>query len=107
MTTQYSQLPGQLSLAFRRGDEFGTVVDFDVSLASHTVSSEIHSLVTGASVLSFTTTLVDAAAGRANIALTETQTASLPAGTYGWRLEWVAPGEVKRTALSGFVEVVA
>jgi hypothetical protein len=96
-----------LSLAFRRGDEFGTIVDFDVSLSSHTVSSEIHSLVTGGSVLPFTTTLVDAAAGRVNIALTEMQTASLPAGTYGWRLEWVAPGEVKRTALSGFVEVVA
>jgi hypothetical protein len=37
--------------------------------------------------------------------MTEAQTEALQPGTYSWRLEWIAPGDVKRTALSGFVEV--
>jgi hypothetical protein len=104
----YKQTPGQMNLVFRQGDEIGTVVDFDgVSLSGHTVSAAVSSLVTGQEVLPITTTFVDAAAGRVNVSLTESQTASLPVGTYGWTLEWVAPGSVKRTALSGIVEVTS
>lgn len=101
----YTQLPGSLSLALRAGDEFGTVVDFDTSLSGYTVTSEIVSLVSGQTVTAITTTLADAAAGQVGIAMSETQTAALAAGAYGWRLEWNAPGNVKRTALSGMVEV--
>jgi hypothetical protein len=64
-------------------------------------------LVTGTAVASFVTSVTDAAAGQVNVSLTDTQTAALAAGTYGWRLDWVAPGGVQRTALSGTVEVVA
>jgi len=63
--------------------------------------------VTGTTVMPFSTTITDASAGQVQIALTDTQTASLPAGTYGWQLDWVAPGSVQRTALSGTVEVYA
>jgi hypothetical protein len=28
-------------------------------------------------------------------------------GTYGWQLDWTAPGSIQRTALSGTVEVYA
>lgn len=103
----YSQLPGQLSLAFRRGDELNTTVDFDVSLAGHTATATIYSLVTLADVLAITATITDAGAGKIALSLTEAQTASLAAGSYGWRLEWIAPGSVKRTALAGTVEVVS
>jgi anti-sigma factor RsiW len=98
-----TQLPGSLSLAFRAGDEYGTVIDFDTSLSGYTVSSAIVSLVTGQTVATATTTFVDAAAGSVNVALTEAQTASLAPGTYGWRLEW--DNGAKRTALQGFAEV--
>jgi hypothetical protein len=101
----YSQLPGQMGLVFRRGDEFGSVVDFDISLSGYTVSSVITSLVTGEDVMPITTTFANAGAGQVNVSLAETQTASLAAGSYGWRLEWDSPGGVRRTALSGVVEV--
>lgn len=102
----YEQLPGDLSLSFRRGDEFGTTVSFDIPLAGYTASASIVSQVSGSTVATFSTT-VDATAGQVAIALTELQTAALPVGTYEWRLVWVQPGNVQRTALQGFVEVVA
>lgn len=102
----YTQLPGSLSLSLRAGDELSSTIDFDTSLAGYTVTSNIVSLVSGQTVTSIATTLVDAAAGQVGIAMTETQTGSLAAGTYGWRLEWIAPGDVKRTALAGMVEVI-
>ncbi len=103
----YSQLPGTMNLAFKRAGDFAALIDFDVSLVSYSVTASITSLVTGASVVSFTTTVADASAGQVNIALTDTQTAALAAGTYGWQLDWTAPGSVQRTALSGTVEVYA
>jgi hypothetical protein len=108
MSSTYSQLPGTMNLAFRRANDFGTVIDFDgTTLVGFSVSASMTSLVTGATVVPFTTSVVDASAGQVNISLTDTQTAALPAGTYGWQLDWTAPGSVQRTALSGTVEVYA
>ena len=107
MSGTYSQLPGVMSLAFKRGNDFATLIDFNLSLTSYSVSATVTSLVTGATVIPFTTTLADAAAGQVSVSLTDTQTASLAAGTYGWQLDWTAPGSVQRTALSGTLEVYA
>lgn len=107
MGNTYTQLPGSLNLAFRRGDQFGTQVDFDVSLSGAAVSSSIVSTVTGASVVSFTTTLDDAAAGKVGISLTENQTLGLAVGTYNWIMVVTQPGDVQRTFLTGIVEVRA
>lgn len=96
-----------MNLAFRRGDEFGATVDFDIALTSYSVTAEITSVVTGATVQAITAAVTNESAGVVSLSLTEAQTQSLAAGTYGWRLEWVAPGDVKRTALQGFVEVAA
>lgn len=104
----YEQLPGSLGLSLRKGDELGTTVDFTpTNLTGYTVTSDIISLVTGAVVQPITVAVTNATAGIVNISLTETQTGALPVGTLGWRLEWLAPGDVKRTALSGMVEVKA
>jgi VCBS repeat-containing protein len=104
----YSQLPGTMNLAFKRAGDFATLIDFDgTTLVGYTVTATVTSLVTGASVVPFTTTVTDASAGQVNVALTGTQTAALPTGTYGWQLDWTAPGSVQRTALSGTVEVYA
>jgi hypothetical protein len=96
-----------MNLAFKRAGDFSTLIDFNVSLSSYSVSATVTSLVTGAAVIPFTTTLADAAAGQVSVSLTDTQTASLAAGTYGWQLDWTAPGSVQRTALSGTLEVYA
>jgi hypothetical protein len=102
----YSQLPGQLNLAFRAGDQLGTTIDFDIQLTGHTVSSQIVSLVTGTAVASITASVSNPEAGVVSIAMSETATASLTPGTYRWLLTWDAPGDVRRTALNGFCEVV-
>jgi hypothetical protein len=108
MSSTYNQLPGTMNLAFKRANDFATAIDFDgTTLVGYAVTANVTSLVTGATVVPFTTTVADAAAGQVNIALTDTQTAALPAGTYGWQLDWTAPGSVQRTALSGTVEVYA
>lgn len=103
----YTQLPGSLGLSFRRGDELGTTIDFTpTDLTGYTVTSDIVSLVTGNVVQPVTISISNATAGIVAISLTETQTAALPVGTYGWRLAWDAPGSVRRTALQGTCEVV-
>jgi hypothetical protein len=96
-----------MNLAFKRSGDFSALVDFDVSLVGYTVSASLTSLVSSTVVQAFTASVADAAAGQVAVSLTDTQTAALAAGTYGWQLDWVAPGSVQRTALSGTAEVYA
>ena len=103
----YSVLPGTMNHAFKRAGDFSALIDFDVSLVGYTATASLISLVSGSVVQAFTTTITDASAGQITVSLSDTQTAALAAGTYGWQLDWVAPGSVQRTALSGTVEVVA
>ena len=106
MSTTFTQLPGTMNLAFKRGDDFSTIIDFGgVSLVGYTVTSEVRSLVTGAMVLPITTIITEAAAALVTVSLTDSQTASLAAGTYAWRVDWIAPGGLQRAALNGTVEV--
>jgi hypothetical protein len=101
----YEQLPGELNLAFRRGDEVSTEIDFSpISLTAYTMTASLVSLVSGGTVSSITTTMVDAAAGRLNIGLTDEQTAALPIGTYRWDLT-ASDGTARRSYLTGLVEV--
>lgn len=101
----YEQLPGDLGLSFRRGDEVSTEIDFNpISLTAYTMTASLVSLVSGGTVASITTTMVDAAAGRLNIGLTDEQTAALAVGTYRWVLT-ANDGQAKRTYLTGMVEV--
>ena len=73
-------------------------------MTGYAVTAAILSPVTGAAVVAFTVSFVSAAAGQVNIALTDTQTASLARGTYAWQMAWVESA-VTRTALLGYVEV--
>lgn len=102
-----SNLPGRLSIACRRGDEYGTIVDFSIDVTDYAFASQVYSLSTGATVVAPAVTVVNAASGQINVAMTESQTSALSAGTYGFRIEWLAPGSVKRTALDGFAEITA
>jgi hypothetical protein len=100
----FSQLPGTLNLAWKKGDRFATALDFDLDLTGYTVTSSIVSLVTGSDVVSFNVNVTNPGAGQVTIDLTETQSA-LPVGTYGWELHWGSDAHPFRTPVAGIVEV--
>lgn len=101
----YSQTPGSLNLSFVRNDSFSALVDMSINMTGYTTSAVITSAVTGATVLPFTVTTVSASEGKVNLSLTNTQTASIPRGTYSWTMSWIE-GVAKRTALTGMIEVL-
>jgi len=101
----YDQTPGVLNLSFVRGDDFSTLIDFSIAMTGYTVAASMYSTVSGAEVQAFTVTAANAASGQYNISLTDTQTAALARGTYGWRMTWTE-NNATRTALTGFVEVL-
>ena len=94
-----------MSIAFRRGDNWSTAVDFSVSLSNHTLSAWIESPITGEQLVAIAVTITDAALGQINLSLSQAATGSLEPGSYLWRLVWVGPGNVRRTALEGIAEV--
>jgi hypothetical protein len=98
----FSQLPGTLNLAWKRGDRFAAALDFDLDLTGYTVTSSVVSLVTGESVRSFNVNRTGTS--QITVDLTESQSA-LPAGTYGWELHWVSNAHPFRTPVAGIVEV--
>lgn len=100
----YDQTPGSLNLAFNRGDDFSALVDFSIGMTGYTVSASMTSLVTGGDVQAMTVSFASASAGQVNVSLTDTQTAAMARGTYGWNMKWTE-GSGTRTALTGFVEV--
>lgn len=101
----YSQSPGGLNLSFARNDTFSALIDVSIDLTGYTTSAVITSAVTGSTVVPFTVTSVSASEGKVNLSLTNTQTASMPKGTYSWQMSWVE-GSSHRTALVGLVEVL-
>lgn len=102
----YSQLPGVLNLTVKSGDDFSTVVDFDISLAGYTVSSFVTSLVSGVNVTPIGTTISNAGLGQVTVTMADTETSSLTPGSYGWSLRWVSGTGETRNALGGILEVV-
>ena len=99
------QLPGYLGLAFRRGDDFTTTIDFDFATTGFSWSAQIRSPITGEAVQAITVANTNTATGLVTISLTDEQTEELPAGTWGWTLVGTVGG-LTRTYYSGFVEVV-
>lgn len=99
------QTPGALSMAFRRGDAFSTLLDFSFATTGYTFAAAIYSLVNGATVATPTLSVVSDANGQINCSMTGAATAALAAGSYGVRVEWTAPGNAKRTATDGTLEV--
>lgn len=100
--SSFTQLPARMNVEIRAGDKASTSVDFDVSLAPYTVSSQIMSLVTGQIVSPITTTVTNAANGQVSLSFPT----SLPAGSYGWQMIWTSSDGGRRTALSGVAEYV-
>ena len=101
----YDQTPGNLPLSFVRGDSFSALLDFSIDLTGYTFAASLVSVVSSLDVVTLTSSVVSAASGQVNVALTAAQTAALPRGTYQWRFVWTQ-GNAIRTALTGFVEAL-
>ena len=102
----YDQTPGALNLSFKRGDDVSVLIDFNpITMTGYTVTAGMTSLVTGDEVQPLTVSFASATAGQVNVSLTDTQTAALARGTYGWQMRWTE-NQATRTALTGFVEVL-
>lgn len=97
---------GRLNHVSRRGDEFSALVDFDQDLTGASLYAQVYSLIDQSIVFSPSVTEVDLAEGKANLSWVETTTSSLAAGTYGIRIWWTASGDVKRTVLEGYLELL-
>lgn len=101
-----SDIPGVLNLAVRAGDEVGKLLTYDLDLTGYTVRTTIYSLVSGLDVATATTTVTPGAySSGVNVSVQESVTASLGAGTYGWRQELVAPGSVQATRIDAKLEI--
>jgi hypothetical protein len=104
---------GNLTLRFHRGDEFAAHMRITYRDSGLPIDLEGYSLSAWASlfdtdevVAEFDLRVVDAAAGLLSLSLTEDETADLDAGSYRWRLKWIAPNDVGRTILRGVCEVL-
>ncbi len=104
-TTTFSQLPGTLNVDIVQGDDVAFTIDFDVNMTGYLVASEIRSTISHAVVATPTTTLSAPATGIVVVTMTDTQTSSLPVGTYRWALSWETPAGDNRMVLSGIWEV--
>lgn len=102
-----AQTPGHLSVAFRAGDEYGTLLDFSINCTGFSWQAEVYSVSNGSTLIEPTVSVVSAANGQVNLSFSEADTIDLAAGTYGLRVMWTAPGSVRRTVLDGMLEVLA
>lgn len=111
-----AQLPGDLTVELVVGDEMSFTIDFDVDVTGYTFSAGVYVVSTngffgggggtvnavGATAITPTITVANAAAGTLTWGVSEAQTVTLsPAIKYRHYVRWVAPGGVTRTVVSG------
>jgi hypothetical protein len=96
-----SQIP---NLVIRAGDDYSRQIDLSVSLTGYTVTASVFSCVTGSEVVAMTTVVSNAATGVINVSLSDSQTATVPAGTYRLRVVGVQ-GTLTKTFIDDFIEV--
>lgn len=104
--TTFSVIPGTLNVTVKRGDRLQFTVDFTNALTGYTVASEVYSMVDGRTMLSMSTNIASEANGIVQVTLSSSETASLAAGTYKWKLRWDEGAGACRTALNGIFEVI-
>lgn len=98
------QEPAIQNISFVRGDAWALEVDFAESVVGKTFAGGLYSTVTGQLVQAIACEAIDAAAGRVNLSLVESQTSGLAAGTYRFRFSW---SPATRRIYQGFAEVLA
>jgi len=100
------RLPGELNASKPRGDSFSESAVFSISLAGFTATSEILSLVTNERVALVPTSVTSAGtSGVLSFAMTKSQMAAIPAGTYRWKTKVGSSPNDATTYLDGWFEV--
>jgi hypothetical protein len=102
MGTTFRQLPATMNLLIKSGDTVSTDVEFGTNLTGHAVSSHLYSLVDHREIYEIPTQVTNVTAGKVQM----TFLAPPPAGTYGWKHQWVQSGDITRTVLSGVVDIL-
>jgi hypothetical protein len=116
MPATFSQLPGDLTITHVIGDEVNFTLDLDVDVTGYTFTAGVYVVSTngffgggggtinavGATAITPTITVVNAAAGTLSWGVSEAQTVTLsPAIKYRHFVRWVTPAGVTRTVVSG------
>jgi hypothetical protein len=111
-----SQLPGDLTVELVVADEMSFTLDLDVDVTGYTFTAGVYVVSTngffgggggtinavGATAITPTITVVNAAAGTLSWGVSEAQTVTLsPAIKYRHFVRWVTPAGVTRTVVSG------
>jgi hypothetical protein len=112
----FSQLPGDLTVEFVVADEVNFTLDLDVDVTGYQFTAGVYVVSTngffgggggtinavGATAITPTITVVNAAAGTLSWGVSEAQTVTLsPAIKYRHFVRWVTPAGVTRTVVSG------
>jgi hypothetical protein len=112
----FSQLSGDLTVEFVVADEVNFTLDLDVDVTGYTFTAGVYVVSTngffgggggtinavGATAITPTITVVNAAAGTLSWGVSEAQTVTLsPAIKYRHFVRWVTPAGVTRTVVSG------
>jgi hypothetical protein len=112
----FSQLPGDLTVEFVVADEVTFTLDLDVDVTGYQFTAGVYVVSTngffgggggtinavGATAITPTITVVNAAAGTLSWGVSEAQTVTLsPAIKYRHFVRWVTPAGVTRTVVSG------
>jgi hypothetical protein len=100
----YDVLPGSMNIELKSGASFGVVVNFSgQTLTSSTATSTISSLVTGQTVATIQTVILNNE--NVSLSLSASGVTEIPKGSYRWDHRWYQPGGIVRPILSGIVEV--
>lgn len=112
----FSQLPGDLTVEFVVADELNFTLDLDLDVTGYTFTAGVYVVSTngffgggggtvsavGATAITPTITVANAAAGLLTWGASESQTVTLsPAIKYRHFVRWVTPAGVTRTVVSG------
>jgi hypothetical protein len=112
----FEQLPGDLTVTFVVGDEVNFTLGLGTSVTGYSFTAGVYVVsvngffgggggtvsAVGATAITPTITVVNAAAGTLTWGVSEAQTVTLsPAIKYRHYVRWVAPGGVTRTVVSG------
>jgi hypothetical protein len=98
------QARSPLHVAFVRGNDYSAIIDFSIATTGYQLEAEIYSLTNGAILAEPAMTNFDAAAGKVSLVITASVGNTLPIGTLGLRIRWIAPGV--RDVLGGTCEVL-
>jgi hypothetical protein len=98
------QARSPLHVAFVRGNDYSAIIDFSIATTGYQFEAEIYSLTNGAILAEPSIANSDAAAGKVSLVITAAVGSTLPIGTLGLLIRWIAPGV--RDVLGGTCEVL-